>query len=78
MFKIFLLIIALSGQPVGVSGYPPEPGTPDAVFATEAECQKHLPEAMQHTQEFLDKQTHGQLAVADAVCKIPPPDGRVI
>lgn len=69
MFKIFLLIVSLSGQSVGVSGYPPEAGTPDAVFATEAECKTHLPEAVKHTQAFLDQQSHGQLKVADAVCR---------
>lgn len=68
MVKLILVLINLAGQPVLVSPYPITQGTPDATYADRATCEKSMPGAMQETQQLLDAQTHGQLAVAGAKC----------
>lgn len=73
-FHIFLLIIGLSGRPVGVLEYTgsPVPNAPVVSYTTKTECDAFLPEAMRSVQEHLDNSDNpaikGLLAVADGKC----------
>jgi hypothetical protein len=73
-FHIFLLLIGLSGQPIGVYGFTGSPSA-DASFVdypTKEACEAALPAAMKFVQERFDTSSHeevrGKVAVADGKC----------
>ena len=74
-FHIFLLVISLAGQPVGVMRYTgngDDPNAPAASYTDKEACKANMEAVTQRVQNLLDTsdnpEVKGFFAIADAKC----------
>lgn len=63
MYHVLILIISLSGQPVGIAPIPN-----GVAYNDEATCTVAIPQALEDFQKYLDEKTGGQFVAAKGKC----------